>query len=179
MSTFEPVLSNHTYQYTIENNILKLNLTAPIIGSPLNLNGFIKFKIKPLVNIPMGSEITNQATIYKEAEAPVTTNSVFHTIMDDFGMATTSNEKVLESTISLNVFPNPSTDLVTFQLPTTTIETDYHLVISDVNGQVLQEVELAKGIFEFHKNDTPAGIYLYRLLGENGVVENGFFVLVD
>ena len=145
-----PVLSNHPYEYTIEDNILQLNLTAPTAGSPLNLNGFIKFKIKPLADIPIGSKITNQATIYKEATDPVTTNKVFHTIMDDFDMETTPIEEVIESTISLAVFPNPSTDLVTFQLSTTSI-TDYQLIISDVSGQVLQAVGFTKGLFEFYK----------------------------
>jgi len=178
MATFEPVLSNHPYQYTIEKNILKLNLATPVIGSPLSLNGFIKFKIKPLADIPMGSEITNQATIYRATEDPVTTNSVFHTIMDDFGMETTNTEEVIEPAVSLAVFPNPSTDLVTFQLATS-ITTEYQLIISDVNGKVLQEVGITEGTFEFHKKETPAGIYLYRLVGSNGVVENGFFVLAD
>ncbi len=178
MSTFEPVLSNHTYQYTIENNILKLNLSAPLNDTPLNLNGFIKFKIKPLVNIPIGSEITNQATIYKKEEDPITTNSVFHTIMDDFGIATTPTEEVITSTVSLSVFPNPSTDLVVFQLPTT-IATDYQLIISDVSGQVLEKAKFTEDTFEFHRSNRPAGIYLYRLIGENGLLENGFFVLVD
>ncbi len=178
MATFEPVLSNHPYQYTIENNILKLNLAAPVIGSPLSLNGFIKFKIKPLTDIPMGSEITNQATIYRVTEDPITTNSVFHTVMDDFGMETTTTEEVIETAVSLTVFPNPSTDLVTFQLKNT-LTTDHQLIISDVNGKILKEVSFTEDTFKFHKKNRPAGIYIYRLLNKNGVVENGFFVLVD
>jgi len=178
MTTFEPVLSNHPYQYSIENNILKLNLAAPVIGSPFSLNGFIKFKIKPLVDVPIGSEITNQATIYRAGQTPVMTNSVFHTVMDDFGIATTPTEEVIESEIALSFFPNPSNDLVTFQLKNT-IASNYQLIISDINGQILQEVKFTEDTFEFYKKETPAGIYLYRLLSENGVVDNGFFVLID
>jgi len=106
------------------------------------------------------------------------TNSVFHTVMDDFGIATTPTEEVIESEIALSFFPNPSNDLVTFQLKNT-IASNYQLIISDINGQILQEVKFTEDTFEFYKNDRPAGIYLYRLLSKNGVVDNGFFVLID
>lgn len=49
----------------------------------------------------------------------------------------------------------------------------------DIDGKIIQKNKLNNRQYTFQKGSLPSGTYLYRLLGENGVVENGFFVLVD
>ena len=59
------------------------NIQLPDSGADqLASNGYVKFRIQPRTNRPHLTEITNQAAIYFDLNAPVITNTVINTLVD-------------------------------------------------------------------------------------------------
>ena len=126
----------------------------------------------------MGTLISNTATLIFSEERAEQTNTVFHTIEQNFLDKSTPISNVLLPVSAINIYPNPSSDVVIFTIKDWQ-PMDYQLTIMDVDGKIIQRNNLNSRQYRFQKGDLPSGTYLYRLLGENGIVENGFFVLVD
>ncbi len=77
--------SSHQYAYEInEGRELKIIYsTIELPDSTTNLaesQGFIEYSISPKADVPFGSVIKNTAYIYFDFNAPIITNTVFHTI---------------------------------------------------------------------------------------------------
>jgi uncharacterized repeat protein (TIGR01451 family) len=97
-------VSNHNYNFTIHgprvlewtfNNILLPDSTTNLEGS----NGFVTFSVKQNSDLPNGSQITNNAGIYFDFNAPIITNQTLHTINSCIqnALIRTLNESVCES----------------------------------------------------------------------------------
>ncbi|MGL4598060.1 MAG: T9SS type A sorting domain-containing protein, partial [Bacteroidia bacterium] len=71
------------------------------------------------------------------------------------------------------VFPNPSTDLLTFTFPNTG-NSSYTLTITSLAGQVVFNANKINGIaYRFESGTLAAGCYVYRLQSENGQFATG------
>lgn len=87
-TTVRPGASSHPFEFEVTGNgILKFSFPNILLpDSTTNLegsNGFVKFTISPR-NVPLGTVIENDAAIYFDFNPPVITNTVRHTIEEDF-----------------------------------------------------------------------------------------------
>ncbi len=178
VTTFKPLSASESYEYTLEEGVLTLTVPPALPSSFLDFKSYVKFSISPKGDLPMGSVISNHATLNYSEERVEQTNSVFHTIETDFIERSTPTVNLPTSITELTVYPNPSSEAVIFTIKDWQ-PIDYQLTIMDVDGKVLQKNKLNNRQYQFQKGNLPSGTYLYRLLGENGVVAHGFFVLVD
>ena len=88
-ASVRPGTSSHPYEYALLGEGV-VKFTFPNIMLPdSNVNkpashGFVKFSVKQQADNPMGTMIENYAGIYFDFNDPIHTNTVRHTIGDDF-----------------------------------------------------------------------------------------------
>jgi len=178
VTTFKPISASNPYQYTLEEGVLTLMISQEFPNSFFDWKNYVKFSIMPKADLPMGTVISNTATLNYSEERVEQTNTVFHTIETDFIERSTPTINMTTPIVALTVFPNPSNDAVVFTIKDWQ-PIDYQISIMDVDGKVLQTNKINNRQYRFQKGDLPSGTYLYRLIGENGLLEHGFFILVD
>jgi len=178
VTTFSAVSSNSAFDYTLEEGILTLDIFPAVPNGALNQDSYVKFSIKPIADLPLGTVISNKATLNYSEERIEETNTVFHTLEQDFIQTSTSTTSTPVFDTGISIYPNPSTDVIMFTIKDWQ-PIDYQLSIFDVDGKKLQTHKFNNKQYRFQKGDLPTGTYLYRLIGANGMITNGFFVLID
>jgi len=172
--SFEPGTASQAYWYQIkEDGIVQFSIPA---GSPVANSGFIKFKIRPKTDLPMGSKIFNSATVYRGLSEPISTNMTFHTIGENFLKTSTSNKAVFVQNSIVTIHPNPSTDNVWFTIKENH-PTDYYLSIYDVAGTLVKQATFEDRSYELKRGELGNGLYIYKLIGADGKLDTGTFVL--
>jgi uncharacterized repeat protein (TIGR01451 family) len=141
------------------NNIMLPDSTTDYEGSM----GYFQYLIKPLPNLPLGTQIENTAYIYFDYNAPIITNTTqnnFQTVV------TTINRN--EDTNQLKVFPNPANEVLNINLQNNIIE---NCIITNALGQTVYNS--ANEINANHKiqlniADLNAGVYFVKVRFSNG-----------
>ncbi|MCB0630226.1 MAG: T9SS type A sorting domain-containing protein [Saprospiraceae bacterium] len=86
INTFQVIDASHTYRAEIEGRMLSFFFDDILLpDSTTNLagsQGYIQFRINAQAGIQPGDQITNEAQIYFDANAPIITNEVFNTFTD-------------------------------------------------------------------------------------------------
>ncbi len=59
--------------------------------------------------------------------------------------------------------PNPTNDLLLIEL-THTEARDFHYVLYDMNGKVLEQEELTSKVYAIHMKSHPSGLYLLKIM---------------
>jgi len=89
-------------------------------------HGFVTFKVNQVPNLPNGTVIENSAAIYFDFNAPIITNTSWHTINDNFFISIAVTQVQSENNTT-KIFPNPTTGIITIQIDqdfnTATIQT--------------------------------------------------------
>lgn len=178
--TIVPAVASHPYMwYVREGNILEIyfnniNLPAARFDS-LGSQGFIDFKIKQQPNNPLGSVINNKAAIYFDFNPPIITNTVFHTIDENF--ITFVNLPSLEQGDDLTVlaFPNPFDQATTLRVKDSKNYQELHVQVYNALGQLMDQVSNTTGEQEItiQRKNLPTGIYFYRLEGDGQLLHAG------
>lgn len=119
--------------------------------------GFVAFSIKRKPGLPVGTRIHNRAGIFFDFNAPVLTNTVESVLSGPVGV---KPEQVMA--MPLRVFPNPTADRFTVELPQPATA-DMVLRVVDFTGRVVLE------------SDTEAGSVLQHI--QVGMLPNGLYVL--
>ena len=99
----------------------------------------------------------------------------FHTIGEGF-LRTTSNEAIFAQNSLVEIHPNPATDNVWFTLKENQL-TAYHLSIYDVAGTLVRQATFEERMYELKRRELGNGLYLYKLIGTDGKLDTGTFVL--
>jgi uncharacterized repeat protein (TIGR01451 family) len=111
LSTFEIIGYSHQNNTLLVGNILTMrfpNIMLPDSASdPSGSQGFIQYRIKPLANLPVGTQIENTAHIYFDFNPAVVTNTSVNNFTTAVGNTSISESK------KLFVYPNPSTGIFT------------------------------------------------------------------
>ena len=102
------ISASHPYSTRITNGnfvefIFNINLPAEQEDEPAS-HGFIAFKINPRSTVVIGDIISGNASIYFDYNAPIITNSVSTTVVEN---TLSINKNELEA--SLRIYPNPAT----------------------------------------------------------------------
>ena len=164
-----------------ENGILVVtfdNIVLPDsnVNEPLS-HGFFKFSIDQDPNNPDGTRIENSAGIYFDFNPPVITNEVFHTIGSAFINTVVINvDKVATPDIAVNVFPNPFAESTTIAVAGGTYES-LQVQVFTTTGQLVREQSTQGNQLTLTRGNLPAGLYLYRLLGEDKLLSTGKLIL--
>lgn len=177
VTTLVPGASSHPYTLSFDGpNILRWTF-LPIVLPDSNINepashGFFRFRIQKQPGLALGTRIENSASIYFDYNAPVLTNTTWHTLEEGFwGMV--SLDPVLDTPAQpLTVYPNPFHTFTTFDLGET--RADYQFELYDLQGQLqIQHTYRQVTQFRFERAALPPGLYLFRITGPWGVSKTG------
>jgi uncharacterized repeat protein (TIGR01451 family) len=147
------------------NNIMLPDSTTDYEGSI----GYFQYRIKPLPNLPLGTQIENTAYIYFDYNTPIVTNTTqnnFQTVVSTFNVDDNANQ--------LKVFPNPANEMLSISLQNYNIE---NCIITNALGQIVYNS--ANEINANHKillniSNLSAGVYFVKVRSSNGTYNAKF-----
>lgn len=172
VSTLEILASSHTMVPTLlTGNILRfsfsnINLPDSVNDEP-NSHGYVTYRISPLSSVTNGAVIENTAGIYFDYNAPVITNTVFHTI--DFFLST---NHTIGGNAKATVYPNPAKELIYVKLVKPE-RADVRLF--DVTGRMVLSETLVDSR-TLTVRHLPAGVYKVQIV-QNQEVQNGTVII--
>lgn len=165
-----PGVSSHDYEFAITgprvlqwtfNNILLPDSGANEILS----NGFLKFKVDQIADLPNHTQLSNSADIYFDFNDPITTNETRHTVDDRMRIALAIEEEI-ENDFQFSVYPNPNDGAFTVHLNEFAEECELQIV--NTMGQViLTKKYYNQSSIEFAE-DLHSGMYFIRILDKSG-----------
>ncbi len=161
--TFRNFTSSHPMTPVfVTNDIIEFRfdniyLVDSFTNEPLS-HGFVTFFINRLSAIPVGTSISNSASIYFDYNLPIKTNTVVNTLV---------NPSVGIEGVKINgdvrIFPNPSRDRFFIQLPE---NMSANTLLYDLSGKHVA----ATSTNELHVSSLPVGMYLCKVQLSNGEV---------
>ena len=176
-SSVQPGASSHHYDFAVlDGNVLRFQFDNILLPDS-NINeaashGFVKYRVSQKADNPDGSLIENRAAIFFDFNDPVMTNTTFHTIGDQFILVKTDEKN---NGTGLNAYPNPARGTVTFEFPVPVRNASFELTGS--LGRLVHLEKFAGTRYLFERGNLPAGVYFYRINGENGALFTGKIIL--
>jgi len=168
VSTFVLTAYSHeNFTQILENGIVKFNF--PDINLPDSTSnepashGYVQYRIKLKVNLSVGTQIQNTASIYFDFNTPVVTNTILNTL-------TEPKYDVIEemtSEIELMLYPNPATTQLNIQSPNQPIST---IIIHDLLGREIFSKEFNSAQCQLNIAHWNSGVYLVKIKTEEGEV---------
>ena len=119
--------------------------------------GYFQYRIKPLSNMLIGSQISNTAYIYFDYNAPIITNTTLNNF--EFPVNT---QNLMAKENGFDIYPNPSTGIFIFK----DIKNIKTVEVYNMLGKLLLSQTNAKQI---NLHGFPKGVYVARI---NGVFVN-------
>ncbi|MEO1437613.1 MAG: T9SS type A sorting domain-containing protein, partial [Bacteroidota bacterium] len=175
-------VSSHTYRYTIDNgNILRINydnimLPDSNVNEPAS-NGYVQFRIKQKPDLPIGSQIENRAGIYFDFNKPIITNTVTHTIGEDFLLITSIEDTpVLVPQVEVLIAPNPFHHQTTIQILTDRFDL-FQFSVFNPTGQLVDQQQFGGQQFNYEQQHLPKGIYFYELRSQEQLIQTGKLIV--
>ncbi|NUO02452.1 MAG: hypothetical protein HUU01_17750 [Saprospiraceae bacterium] len=164
--------ASHNYSLDIQgermlvftfDNILLPDSTTNQEGS----NGFVDFYIRTQEDTPLETRVENTAAIYFDFNEPVLTNTVFHTIGENFIdiINWTDNPG---ADLGWKVYPNPTPGTAVLELSHAPAGTKI-LVITDQHGREIRRIAF-DGTRLSLTEPLPSGWYALRLLDDGGML---------
>lgn len=125
--------------------------------------GFISYKIKQQPNLETGTLIENSAAIYFDFNAPIITNTAFHTVnqLIEIEISDVNNTSLPE--LEVDIFPNPMEDRAWVQIKGVEVEEMVTLHLFDVNGRLIKEIEGGGNGLWLDRKGLVSGIYFFTL----------------
>ena len=167
-----PGSSSHPYQFQLSDRGIITFTFDPIMLPDSNINepashGFVKFKIAQKENLPLGTVIENSAAIYFDFNAPVITNTTFHTIGKDFIEIISDIDDQKQEEIPIRIFPNPASASLTVMLEHETFQ-EGSVELFQFNGQLIRTHDFSGSQIQISLKNLPKGIY-FLSVKENGI----------
>jgi uncharacterized repeat protein (TIGR01451 family) len=161
------IFPNRSLKFSFENILL-----VDSFKNEPKSHGFVKYRIKQKKDLPIGSNITNQASIYFDFNDPIVTNKTSHIIsirdvLNDISI--TNNLK-----FSMTIAPNPFSGVTTLEIPEDIIGM---LEIVDINGKVVKNLPINGKQLILESKDLVSGIYFAKLLERGQIVASTKFVV--
>lgn len=127
--------------------------------------GFVEFKVSPLVNVPLETIVENTAAIYFDFNAPVITNTTYHTLGRDFIEMLTWTSSLTDDQY-WKIFPNPIHEQINI-IQKGNVE-DAVFILYDALGRTKKQVVLSTYETTFDVSDLASGWYSFQLIAVNG-----------
>ena len=170
-----PGAASHPYTWALSgagiltftfNNILLPDSNVNEVAS----HGFIQFSIDQRPDNPFGVLLENRAGIYFDFNAPIMTNTVWHTISPDFKPTPTHEPKAPVSI--LQAWPNPAGQ-VTRIWTEKPFKAGQQLVLRNAMGSVVREIVVQGQTVEVQRAGLAAGLYFVELRSAGRVLAVG------
>ena len=134
-------------------------------------HGWVKYKIAPKSTLPLGTELTNSASIYFDFNAPILTNTTLHTL----AVVTAVEPKF--NLAGVKVAPNPFRGSTQFTFDNPNAEV-YEMMVYDMAGKmVISKQGITGSSFILDASMLPQGLFMYNLVGSEGSVAKGKIVI--
>lgn len=179
LTTIVPGASSHPYSWKI-NTGRELEFTfdniqlVPEQVDPVASIGYVKFKIRQASTNTTGDRIENFADIYFDFNAPIRTNTTFNTI----GRVEVVSVDFGEEPLDLAIYPNPTNGEVFAEVRNLMDGTPLQLEFYSLMGQkVVSESFEAGQLFQVSLDGLPQGVYVYRILDGEQMLQAGKIIL--
>ncbi len=180
-STLRPGPSSHPYEWYFEDQAVVFhfpNIELPDSSANLAASqGFVSFRIDQDDRLPAETRIENSAGIYFDFNAPIITNTVFHTVKEFIDII---NETVVvaDPSLTVNIAPNPIKDGARIWVEGLSAQsTDLHLQLFDASGKLQRTMAGDDDGFWLQRGNLPAGMYFFTISNEQGWLANGKLVV--
>lgn len=178
--TVRPGAASHPYSFElIDGNVLRFTFTDIMLPDS-NVNepashGFVQFNVQQQPALELGAVIENSAAIYFDFNEAVITNTVYHTIGENFIQVV---NQVVEAGAPgpVKVYPNPAYGAVTFEWPGEAPQ-GMRFVLHDQLSRELRNEPVSGASHRFERGGLPAGIYYYVFEKEGSRWYAGMVVL--
>jgi uncharacterized repeat protein (TIGR01451 family) len=162
INTFEMLSYSHLANIQLNGNILTVrfnNIMLPDSTTDYEGSmGYFQYRIKPLPNLPNGTQIENTAYIYFDYNAPIVTN----TTQNNFDITVKTNNIKLDE-VQYVLYPNPSTGIFMFN-PDSYRDNKNIKTVEVYN--MMGELVLSQGnTKQINLQAFPKGIYVARING--------------
>ena len=140
--------------------------------------GFVKFTVDQNPDLAFGTVIENSAAIYFDFEAPVITNTYFHTIHNFTISIISSNTEEGFENINVKVIPNPFHDQAILALEGLENTENLELEIFNISGQRVQNLNNSQNAqFQLRRGEMSQGIYFFSIRQGGKIVARGKMVV--
>ena len=172
--------SSHPYEFEVfgqgvlEWRFKDILLPDSNVNEPKS-HGFVEFTVNLKPNLPNGTVIENDAAIYFDFNAPVITNSTYHTVgkLGKDYLVWLSTEDGAYSNLELNVYPNPSSNQVFIDLNGLSNGETVQVEIFDLSGKKVLNEQYTGNTLSLPANTLTKGMYLIRVSNTDKVIANG------
>jgi len=181
-ATIHPGASSHPYTFNLSkdgiltftfDNILLPDSTANYAAS----NGFIKFRIAQKADNPIGTRIENRAAIFFDFNAPILTNTTFHTIGEDLiDIILDTENPDLPQAMLIKVYPNPLQQSAQFDLGEIEINRGQFDLYSS-SGQLIRQHSFTGNQFTFERKNLAAGFYFFSIKDQGKLIGQGKLIV--
>jgi hypothetical protein len=108
--------------------------------------------------------------------------NIFRAILPDIGLAV-KIENLENMKVATFVFPNPTTDYVTFEFDKTSLD-DWRVFIYNEEGQIIRNDYVRGGVGKVQHSTVfnqslPTGIYFYQIIDDNSLIRNTGKVILN
>lgn len=171
-----PGASSHAYTWELKGNGILVFTFENILLPDSTVNesashGYIKFKIKQQPNLALGTLLNNTAAIVFDMNAPVLTNTTFHTIDEDFIVDIVKIGDRPETIIE--AYPNPFNDFVKIVVKGENFSVLEVRLVDAIGREVqFQKVEQQDEII-LQGQGLETGIYFFQLIGDGELIGTG------
>lgn len=177
-ASVKPGASSHDYRWALSGeNVLSFtfdNIMLPDsnVNEPAS-HGFVKFLISQRPDNPLGERIENKAAIYFDFNAPVITNTVFHTLGEDFiRVVNDVNPGNAPARIRVLAYPNPFMEKATLVVEGLEVESGTFLLYQ-ADGRLARRLPFRGRQFELEAACLPGGVYFFQLVVNQKMVGSG------
>lgn len=167
ISTLQPSTSSHPYTFNVEDNgVLRFsfrNIKLPhaAVDEPRS-NGFVTFRISQKRNNPVGTRIENRAGIYFDYNAPILTNTVFHTIHAPWLRVVSVQGPQPSQPLRIHITPNPFADRAVLTFEGLVAETAT-LRLYAADGTLVRTLNCQGNQATLERGSLPTGLYFFTL----------------
>ena len=173
--------SSHNYTFSIKderrlvlnfNNIQLTNVDSKEVDS----KGFVKVRISQNIDVPIGTKINSKSIIFYDLNAGIETNTVSHTVGEEFIEIILSDEDIL-SEDELVVAPNPAVSSIRVEIPAE--YTDVSYVLYDTNGRIVNAANTPNNVFYIYRGLIQKGMYFLELRSATKILGKKKIVFLD
>ncbi len=178
-STVRPGASSHDYDFEVYGcGILKFTFKDNMIlpgssTSEENSHIFVKYRVSQRPDNDPGTLIKNSAAITFDFRVPDWIgNQTCHLVEEDFILVDVDNI-FYPGVDNLKVYPNPFTEMATFEIETSENLKDLTFSVYDLSGRQLFQDSFEGKIYEFYRYNLSAGLYIYKIESAGNLVSSG------
>jgi len=170
-----PGASSHPYEFvSYGNGILKFTFNN--INLISGADGFVKFTIAQLPNLPTGTQIQNRMAVYLGEQEPITTNTVTRIVggelLDFITIDLISSTVHTIPEVTLAAYPNPFTEKLIIEVANKNYET-LNLNLYNTNGQLVRQTTSDGNQIELMRDGLPQGSYFFQVWSKGSYLASG------